>query len=183
MDYNNEFNNLIENAKGNGFEFKDDKFIQTQEQGSFVPVMEIYFMNNSTYESFGYYHIFKKTYMIDNIEFNNVFEYAKRNDYKTVKWNGCCDDDIFDSVLQTIKRYDESNIDYINVNIGGSIDIQVNEYSKYTGDDEVVDIHFSKDNDHHDFPRGFVSFYMMGYNDFINSEEIDFRLEKFMRDN
>jgi hypothetical protein len=151
MDYNIELQKLIEEANTHGYEFINGEFINNQK---FIPVMEVFFMNNSTYESSGYYTVFKKTYVIRNEELEQVFNYAENHKYTTIKWDCGCEDKIYEEVLEILLKYDESKIDYIDVSVGGKIDIQFEKYMKYSNSDKVAYFYFTKDEDNDDFPRG-----------------------------
>lgn len=74
-------------------------------------------------------------------------------------------------------------MDFSCLNVGGDITIVHNSYHVYTDNDECVDLFLTKEDDNNDFPRGYISFYMMESSDFAKAENINMRLKKFMRDN
>ena len=82
MNYNDELQKLIKNAELEGYKFVDGKFEKMVLEK--FPVMEMFLINNSTYEATGYYDIFKKTVKISNEDFTKVLEYAKDNNYKKI---------------------------------------------------------------------------------------------------
>ena len=86
-------------------------------------------------------------------------------------------------IERIIYNNDESGFDFSLANIGGNIEIRYNNYRVYSDKDECVDLLLTKENDDDDFPRGYVSFYIMNRSDFEESERVSINLEKFMRDN
>ena len=68
MDYNRQFQKLLKEAKENGYEFKNGTFTINEEE--FHPVMEVMLQWHTTYESEGWYYIYKKTFQIDEKDFN-----------------------------------------------------------------------------------------------------------------
>ena len=179
-DYNHVLNELIEAAKDNGYTFENGKFV---ENGSVFPVMEALYINNSTDEDTGYYQIYKKTVKINKEDYGAIFEFAKTHNYKEFKVN-CSDvDDSFENILCLISKYNQFKFDYVNTNRGGTITVQYVSYGH--GDDKqyAVDLWFDKQFDNDDFPRGFISFYLMKENDFKNAENVDMMLKKYLRDN
>lgn len=74
-------------------------------------------------------------------------------------------------------------MDFSSLSVGGDITIVHNSYHVYTDNDECVDLFLAKEDDNNDFPRGYISFYMMESSDFAKAENVNMRLKKFMRDN
>ena len=70
MNYNDELQNLITRATRDGYEFFDGRFEKIELEK--FPVMEMFLVNNSTYEHTGYYDIFKKTVKISDKDFDKV---------------------------------------------------------------------------------------------------------------
>lgn len=182
MNYNDELQALIEKASKDGYEFFNGKFEKSEEK---FPVMEMYLVDNSVYESTGYYHIFKKTYKIENEDFEKIKEFADNNDGKSFLCNCSEENSMCEIIKEIIYKYDDvSNTDFLNTNIGGYISVNYTEYYRYSEDgDDCVDLWLTKKNDDCDFPRGFISFYEMTIEDFKQSDNVDLHLEKFMRDN
>lgn len=149
------------------------------------PVMEMFLVNNSTYEATGRYEIFKGTVKISNEDFIKVKNYAVMNNGKNIHCNCISEDDFIEKVIEDIiLKYDKSNIEYVNTSVGGNIVIQYrNDYCKYSDSDECIDMWFTKADDNNDFPRGFISFYEIAISDFNKAENIHIKLEKFMKDN
>ena len=74
-------------------------------------------------------------------------------------------------------------MDFSSLNVGGDLTIVYNSYRVYTTHDECIDLFLTKENDDDDFPRGYISFYIMERRDFEKAENVNLNLEKFMRDN
>lgn len=176
---------LINEARKEGYELINGRFEKVEEtEEEMFPVMEMFFFNNSVYEDFGKYNIFKKTVKIDEEDFEKMISFAKENNCTDFECNYEVEDEFIDEIIdRVINKYDKSSIEFMDVNIGGTITVQLNEYRKYTTEDKCVDLWFTKENDNDDFPRGYISFYLMESSDFEKAENIDLRLEKFMRDN
>ena len=184
MDYNDKLQSLIIQASRDGYEFSDGKFEKTKLEK--FPVMEMFLINNGTYEETGCYDIFKKNVKISEEDFAKVLEYAKENNGKNIRCKYDIEGDFLEKILQdVIFKYDESNIDFVDVNVGGNITIEHrNDYYIYSkGKDECVNLWFTKSEEDDDFPRGFISFYEMTMSDFEQSDNVKLHLEKFMRDN
>ncbi len=184
-DYNKKLDTLVESAKKDGYEFIDGKFVETKQ--NMFPVMEIFLFDASVYEDTGHYHIFKRTYIIEEKDYLKVTSYCKENDGKEIHMYYDCDDaDFIENVDQIIAIYDWgencSGIDYYDRNVGGAITIRCDNYHKYTDNNECVDLWFSKKEDD-DFPIGYISFYKMKKSDFEKAEDVNIELNKFMRDN
>lgn len=178
--YSKELQELIANAEKDGFIFSDGTF---DENESVFPVMEALYINNSTDEDTGYYQIYKKTVKISKEDYDTIFEFAKTHNYKEFKVN-CSDvEDSFENILCLISKYDQFKFDYVNTNRGGTITVQYTIYGY--GDDKqyAVDLWFDKQFDDDDFPRGFISFYLMKENDFKKAENVDMLLKKYLRNN
>lgn len=190
-DFNRELNKLIEKAASKGYALKDGKFeITTQEK---VPVMEMFFIYNTTYEDTGRWYIYKETVKISDEDYKKMLEYGKKyynyhydsNGYKinySTEYEGFYKDVIADIV----RKYDKSRIDYINGNRGGTVFVwhdEDHEYYDKEGYTDYVDLWFSKEEDDDDFPRGYISFYEMPLCDFVNAEHIDMCVKKYIRDN
>ena len=78
--YNTKLQKLIEEASKDGITLHDNKFEQTEDEK--FPVMEVFFVNNSTYEDSGRYHIYKRTVKISQDDYGRIVAYAKENNYK-----------------------------------------------------------------------------------------------------
>lgn len=180
MDYNQELQKIIQMAKRDGYCFINEKF---EKENNKFPVMEILLIDNSVNEDTGYWYIFKKTYKIEYGEFEEIKTFANKNDSKSFRC--CCSEsnDIEDIIENIVFKYDESDINFLNANTGGYINVSYTKYSKYSEDDECVDFWFTKSNEDDDFPRGFISFYEMEVNDFEKSDNVNIHLEKFMKYN
>lgn len=184
MNYNDELQSLIRKAERDGYGFSDGKFEKMKLEK--FPVMEMFLVNNSTYEATGYYDVFKKTVKISDEDFVKVLEYAKENNYKKIHCKYDTEDAFVEKIISdVIWKYDESNIEYVEVNVGGDIEVEYRDdchiYSNHK--DKCVNLWFSKPDDDDDFPRGFISFYEMTMSDFEKSDNVDLHLKKFMRDN
>lgn len=185
-DFNRELNKLIENAASKGYALKDGKFeITTQEK---VPVMEIFFIDNTTYEDTGRWYIYKETVKISDEDYKEILKLGKKYHNKEFKINcstdyeGFCEEVIEEIVL----KYDKSKIEFIDTNVGGTVRVlhdKNHEYYDKEGYTDYVDLWFSKEEDDDDFPRGYISFYEMPLCDFVNAEHIDMCVKKYIRDN
>ena len=167
MNYNDELQKLIKNAELEGYKFADGKFEKMVLEK--FPVMEMFLVNNSTYEASGYYDIFKKTVKISEEDFDKVLEYAKENNYKKIHCKHDTEDKFVDKIIcSIIWKYDKSNIEYVEVNVGGDIEVEYRDdchiYSNHK--DKCVNLWFTKSDEDDDFPRGFISFYEMTMSDF-----------------
>ena len=60
--YNTKFQSLIDEARKDGFELSDNEFVKTEDEK--FPVMEVFLVNNTTYEDSGRFNIYKKTVKI-----------------------------------------------------------------------------------------------------------------------
>lgn len=176
--YNSKLLNLIKEARKDGIELSNEIFVKTAEEK--FPVMEVFFVNNTTYEDFGRFNIYKRTVKISQEDYDEIVAYAKKNDCKNIKCNYNNGDELIERIIY---NNDESGFDFSLANIGGNIEIRYNNYRVYSDKDECVDLLLTKENDDDDFPRGYVSFYIMNRSDFEESERVSINLEKFMRDN
>ena len=182
MNFNEELQNLIKKAESKGYEFIDGKFKNTKI--GMIPVMEVFFISNSTYEDSGRYNIYKKTVEISEEDFKKVLKYAKSNNYRNVITEDGIDDYFYENIIGDIfYKYDESKVEFDYINNGEILVEYNNRYRIYSDNDECVDLWFSKDDDDNDLPRGYVSFYKMTMEDFKKSDDVDLNLEKFMRYN
>lgn len=130
------------------------------------------------HEDYGHVNIYKRTVKIPQEDYNEILDYAKNNNCKDIKFDYCNGDDVIERIFYS---NDTSNVDF---SMGcGDIFVRHNHYHAYTDEDECVDLLFSKDSDDDDFPRGYVSFYMMERHDFEKAENVNLNLEKFMKDN
>ena len=170
--YNSKLEDLIWQAEKDGYELSGNSFKKTDDDK--FPVMEVFFVNNTVYEDYGYVNIYKRTVKIPQEDYNEILNYAKNNNCKDIKL------DYYDDVIERIfYSNDQSNVDF---SMGcGNIFVRYNHYHVYTDKDECVDLLFSKDSDDDDFPRGYVSFYMMERHDFEKAENVNLNLEKFMK--
>lgn len=155
MDFNKELQELINKANQNGYDFKDGKFERTKELK--FPVMEEFLIDNSTYESTGYWKIFKKTVRISEEDYKEIIDYAKEHNSEDIRCRCTIDidEEFLEKIIDNIDKYDESKMDIIETNIGGTIRIWYDD-SYYIYDDEeseCVDLWFSKEDDDCDFPR------------------------------
>lgn len=133
IDYNKKFNNILEQAQKDGYEFVNGKFVEVGQ--NMFPVMEMFLYDASVYEATGHYHIFKRTYKITETDYNKVVSYCKKNDGKKVHmYYDCNDREFLDNVEDIIGLYDCfencSCIDYYDRNTGGTIEIRYNNYHK-----------------------------------------------------
>jgi hypothetical protein len=180
INYNLKLQNLLTKANKNGLELIEGKFEKIQ-NNEFLPVMEVFFFKNSTYEDYGCFHIYNRTVRISKNDYNSILSYAKENNYKEIECNYLNGNEIIDEI---ILKNDKSGIDYRNGAVGGNIRIVYdNNYHVYNDGDECVDLYFTKKDDDDDFPRGYVSFYMMKRKDFEKTGIVDLHLEKFMKEN
>lgn len=185
-DYNKKLQDLLKDAKRDGYEFIDGEFKEILQD--MFPVMEMFLFNSTVYEDTGHYHLYKRTYKINENDYNMVVSYCKKNDEKKVHMYYDCDDlGFLNNVDHVIGSYDclenYSGIDYYDSNTGGTIEIRCNNYKKYTNNDECIDLWFTKENEDDDFPIGYISFYMMKKEDFEKADYVNIKLDKFMRDN
>lgn len=176
--YNTKFQSLIDEARKDGFKLSDNEFVKTEDEK--FPVMEVFLVNNTTYEDSGRFNIYKKTVKISHEDYEKIIAHAKENDCKTIKCDYSNGDELIERIIYS---NDEPNIDFSMCNIGGNISIRYNSYHVYSDNDECVDLFFTKENDDDDFPRGYISFYIMERRDFEKAENVNLNLEKFMRDN
>lgn len=176
--YNEKLQKLIEEAEKDGYKLSDTGFIKTED--IMFPVMEVFFVHNTTYEEFGRFYIYKRTVKISQEDYDKIVTYAKENDYKSIKCNYNNGDELLKEIIY---KNDKSGIDFSSFTIGGNIEIRYSDYHVYSDADECVDLFLTKENENDDFPRGYISFYKMKLEDFVKAEAVDFRLEKFMRDN
>lgn len=173
--YNTKFQSLIDEARKDGFKLFDNEFVKTEDEK--FPVMEVFLVNNTTS---GQFNIYKKTVKISQEDYDKIIAYAKENDCKTIKCDYSNGDELIERIIYS---NDELNIDFSMCSIGGNISIRYNSYRVYSDNDEYVDLFFTKENDDDDFPRGYISFYIMERHDFEKAENVNLNLEKFMRDN
>ena len=194
-DFNRELNKLIEKAASKGYALKDGKFeITTQEK---VPVMETFFIYNTTYESTGYWYIYKETVKISDEDYKKILECGKKYQYThdynhKFKLNYDCEHEGFykDVIENIVLKYDKSKIGFTDTNNhDGTVHIWYSEddvyefYDEDEGFTEYVDLWFLKEDENDDFPRGYISFYEMPLCDFVNAEHIDMCVKKYIRDN
>lgn len=179
--YDKELQDLIELAKKDRLVFTNGKF----EYEEYVfPVMEALYINNSTDEDTGYYQIYKKTVKVSKADYKKVFEFAKAHNYKEFKVNcSDLDDDFEEEMLPIMSKYDQFKYDYVDTSRGGTITVQCNTYGYGEDEQEAVDLWFDKEYDNDDFPRGFISFYMMKESEFNKAENVDMLLTKHLRFN
>lgn len=176
--YNTKFQSLIDEARKDGFKLSDNEFVKTEDEK--FHVMEVFLVNNTTYEDSGRFNIYKKTVKISQEDYDKIIVHAKENDCKTIKCDYRNGDELIERIIYS---NDELNIDFSMCSIGGNISIRYNSYRVYNDNDECVDLFFTKENDDDDFPRGYISFYIMERRDFEKAENVNLNLEKFMRDN
>ena len=81
--YNEKLQKLIEEAEKDGYKLSDTGFIKTED--IMFPVMEVFFVHNTTYEEFGRFYIYKRTVKISQEDYDKIVTYAKENDYKSIK--------------------------------------------------------------------------------------------------
>lgn len=189
--YNEELKELIEKAARNGYALKDGKFEMTTQEK--VPVMETFFVYNTTYEDTGRWYIYKETVKISDDDYKKILEYGKKYynyhyDSKGYKINHDCEyEGFYEDVMENIVlKYDNSRLGYQDANIGGTVYVwhdEDHEYYDKEGYTDYVDLWFSKEEDDCDFPRGYISFYEMPLCDFVNAEHIDMCVKKYIRDN
>lgn len=177
--YNTKLQSLIEEARKDGIGLYNNRFFERISDNKF-PVMEVFFVDNTTYEEFGKYHIYKRTVKISQEDYDRIVTYAKENNYKRIRLNCSNGDDCIEEIFYD---NDESGMDFSSLNVGGDLTIVYNSYRVYTTHDECIDLFLTKENDDDDFPRGYISFYIMERRDFEKAENVNLNLEKFMRDN
>ena len=190
-DFNRELNKLIEKAASKGYALKDGKFEMTTQEK--VPVMETFFIYNTTCEDTGRWYIYKETVKISDEDYKKILEYGEKYynyhyDSKGYKINHDCEyEGFYEDVMENIVlKYDNSRLGYQDANIGGTVYVwhdEDHEYYDKEGYTDYVDLWFSKEEDDDDFPRGYISFYEMPLCDFVNAEHIDMCVKKYMRDN
>ena len=176
--YNTKFQSLIDEARKDGFKLSDNGFVKTEDEK--FPVMEVFLVNNTTYEDSGRFNVYKRTVKISQEDYDKIVAYAKENDCKNIKCNYNNGDELIERIFY---NNDESGIDFSLANIGGNIEIRYNKYRVYGDEYECVDLFLTKKDDDDDFPRGYISFYIMERRDFEKAENVNLNLEKFMRDN
>lgn len=174
--YKSKLEELILQAEKDGYELSNNNFRKTDNDK--FPVMEVFFINNTVYEDYGHVNIYKRTVKIPQEDYNEILDYAKNNNCKDIKFDYCNGDDVIERIFYS---NDTSNVDF-SMGCGDRF-VRHNHYHAYTDEDECVDLLFSKDSDDDDFPRGYVSFYMMERHDFEKAENVNLNLEKFMKDN
>lgn len=184
MNYNDKLKELINQAEKDGYIFFHGKFEKIKSNK--FPVIEIFFINNSICEATGYYDIYKKTVKITDEDFERIITYAKQNNDEAFCCNCTIEESSMNEIIEDIiYKYDQSNFNYLNANIGGSIIVEYRDdyaiYSDY--EDECVNFWFTKQDEDDDFPRGYISFYEMTKRDFEKADDVDLHLNKFMRDN
>lgn len=94
MDYNKKFQSMLKDAKENGYIFENGKFVKNSK--GFIPVMEVFLQTHTTYESSGYYNIYKHTFEISESDFKKVMSYIELMNDKTIDFGEEFDEDIYD---------------------------------------------------------------------------------------
>lgn len=183
-DYNYRLKKLIKEANEGGYELVNGEFEQTKLDR--IPVMETFLIDNSVYEQTGYWTIYKKTIRISDEDYKKILKLGEKYDFKdfkidcSTKYEGFYKEVIVDTVL----KYDKSNIDFTSGNRGGTVRVNYEEYFEYfdrDGETEYVDLWFLKEDDDCDFPRGYISFYEMPMCDFKKAEDINLEVTKYIR--
>lgn len=185
-DFNYKLKKLIKEANEHGYEFTNGIFEQTK--SDIIPVMETFFIDNSTYEHTGYWTIYKNTIRISDEDYKEILKLGKKyhdEEFKincSTKYEGFYKEVIADIVC----KYDKSKIDFINGNVGGTVRAWNEEeyyYFDREGYTDYVDLWFSKEDDDDDFPRGYISFYEMPMCDFKKTESVNLDITKYIRYN
>ena len=184
-DYNKKLKELIKEAADHGYTFgSDNEFYKEPE---FIYVMEMFRVWNSTYEETGSYNIFKHTFKITDDEYNQITDFGKKNNRIIVNNNNIPEDSKLCTIIEDIiYKYDTSYMPLMDCCSGGNISIRYGHYyNKYTKkyDAECVDLWLFKEDDNDEYPRGYISFYQIDKQDYINSQSIDLKVEKFLKDN
>lgn len=183
MDYNKKFQSILKDAEENGYIFENGKFIKNSK--GFIPVMEVFLQTHTTYESSGYYNIYKHTFEISESDFKKVMSYIELMNDKTIDFGEEFDDDIYDEILLKYLNEDQTCSLFESGYFDGNVFFRNDEYFKYNMESKCGDIYFQyKDgNTESEFPVGWVSFYEMMEKDFEKAEDVNLNLTKFMRDN
>lgn len=71
-------------AEKDGYELSNNNFRKTDNDK--FPVMEVFFVNNTVYEDYGYVNIYKRTVKIPQEDYNEILDYAKNNNCKDIKF-------------------------------------------------------------------------------------------------
>ena len=182
MDYNRQFQKLLKEAKENGYEFKNGTFTINQEE--FHPVMEVMLQWHTTYESQGWYYIYKKTFQIDEKDFETIMEYIKNNN--GIEFNFDSNEefyDVYDAIILKYLNKDPMCDVFVASDFDGNVRLLHDTFSKYTDADQCGDIQFTPIREQSQFPYGYISFYTMNNSDFANTQDVNLVLEKFMRYN
>ncbi|WP_288682317.1 hypothetical protein [uncultured Eubacterium sp.] len=185
-DYNKKLNELIKEAKSNGYILRENSLQFQKDSGSFY-VMEVFLICNSTYEHTGKWFISKKLHPIKDEHYNQIVEFAKKNNEKSIKSPISSNEELANLVKNVIGKYDDvSYEELIQPYIGGELFINyVDEYYNAFTDEndmECVDLWLSKEDDDTNFPRGYISFYKIMSEDFYkNCNPIELKVEKFLR--
>lgn len=186
MNYNDKLKQLIKDAADHGYKYQNGEFIKNPDD--FTPVMEVFLQTHSTYESSGYYYIYKHTFVITEEELEKMLIYAKSLN-KTIDFETELNDVLYDDIILKYLISDKNcniNLDLFNEE-EGQVLIQSNTYNVYElQKDKCADFFFSCKNDEYQnnaFPTGYISFYKMLEKDFEKMENVNLTLHKFMRDN
>lgn len=184
MDYNKKLEQLIKDANDNGYEYKNGKFVKNS--NDWLPVMEVFLQTHTTYESSGYYNIYKHTFEIEEEDFEKIMKYVELNDDKIIDFN---EEDFLENIYyEILLKYFDKDINCSLFESGyfnGNVFLRNNIYYKYDRESKCADIYFQyKDgNTESTFPVGWISFYKIMKKDFEKAEDINLYLTKFMRDN
>lgn len=183
--YNEKLSELIKEAINDGYKYEKGSFIK-EEEDKIVPVMEFFFIDNSVYEDYGRWYIHKRTVKISDEDYDKLMEEFKPYTTYDYEIRLSSSDDFVDNILIPIVcKYDKSECDYININVGGNIFVyrDKNYNRNYPDEIDYIDMRFYKKEDDDDFPRGYVSIYKMKEIDIARQQKLDLKIEKFLHDN
>lgn len=68
--YNTKFQSLIDEARKDGFKLSDNGFVKTEDEK--FPVMEVFLVNNTTYEDSGRFNVYKRTVKISQEDYDKI---------------------------------------------------------------------------------------------------------------
>ena len=187
-DYNKKLQKLQEEAARFGYKFEDGQFVKDTD--GFMPVMEVFFQWHTTYEDEGIYFIYKHTFEIEEKDFEKMIEFIETHDLKeyNLEENEDCDfSETFDEIVLKYLNTDHKCF-ALEDGLDGTMRL-VNNHSSLRyclGDDDedhYGDIEFQPQDSQSMFPYGYISFYQIKNSDFQKAEDINMRIEKFMRYN
>ena len=191
-DFNKKLQDLIKEADKNGYEFKNGKF-KLSDKNKF-PVMEVFLFNQTTYEGYGYFNVYKETVKISNEDYQRVLKYAEDNCGNDITAETEEKDfaqeffDIMDDVIEKYVKLNSKSDFYLShedcIRIWGD-ENYLFKYRDYEGETKFADFYFRRDDDDSSFPQGYISFYEILSSDFekVKEQNVDLDLTKFTRIN